>query len=546
MNEITPIQTNQIPPNLSLERDDVDAVDFKKFFESLSVMFYIVSTKGEKRVTYLSPAFESLGYPVEHWYGEGKKTIFHQIMHPEDYKMILEENEKVDRVAGETDYEYRIYTRSGEMRWWKDFSRPHYDERGEMDKWVGMIYDITDQKLASEELGKANKKLESSAAKLSSAYNLVEDILRSMADPVIAVDDHGYIERVNQATIDTLGYSADELKGQPIGIITGTETYLSDEEFNQLLREARLVGLEKDVVRKDGTTLRVAISTSLLKGRNTAAVIVAKDISSRIEYERQMRQYARKLERTNIELQDFAYVASHDLQEPLRKIQAFGDRLQTKHSEALGEQGNDYIERMRDSASRMQRLINDLLSFSRVNSKAKPFETVDMNVIMSEIASDLEIRTEQTNGRIEIGELPTIDADPVQMRQLFQNLVGNSLKFHRKDVSPVVKISAEVFEELDSLADSGLDKDFVGSARNVCQITVSDNGIGFEEKYLDRIFTVFQRLHGRSEYEGSGIGLAVCRKIADRHEGTVHAESKLNEGSMFFVTLPIKQLSKEK
>lgn len=240
-----------------------------------------------------------------------------------------------------------------------------------------------------------------------------------------------------------------------------------------------------------------------------------------------------ELERSNRELQDFAFVASHDLQEPLRKIQAFGDRLNTKHGPQLNDEARDYLQRMQGAAGRMHTLINDLLTFSRVTTKAQPFVPTDLNQIARDVLADLEVRVQDSGGRVDLGHLPTIDADPTQMRQLLQNLIGNALKFHRKDVPPIIKIAGTV------PADGGNGAEKAGDDR--FRLTIEDNGIGFEEKYLDRIFTPFQRLHGRGEYEGTGIGLAVCRKIVERHGGTLTATSTPGEGSTFIANLPVNQ-----
>jgi light-regulated signal transduction histidine kinase (bacteriophytochrome) len=243
----------------------------------------------------------------------------------------------------------------------------------------------------------------------------------------------------------------------------------------------------------------------------------------------QLRLSSLELERSNRELQDFAFVASHDLQEPLRKIQAFGDRLKGKHGDTLGPEGIDYLERMQAAARRMHTLINDLLTFSRVTSRAQPFVPVDLGVVAGEVLSDLEVRIQQAGARVETGDLPVIDADPLQMRQLLQNLIGNALKFHRPGDRPAVRISATV--------------DGIGGVSGPAEarITVADNGIGFDMKYLDRIFTPFQRLHGRAEYEGTGMGLAVCRRIVERHGGALTAESAPGQGARFLVRLPIHQ-----
>jgi light-regulated signal transduction histidine kinase (bacteriophytochrome) len=234
------------------------------------------------------------------------------------------------------------------------------------------------------------------------------------------------------------------------------------------------------------------------------------------------------LQRSNGELEQFAYVASHDLQEPLRKIQAFGDRLRDKFREGLPEQGRDFVDRMRASAGRMSQLIDDLLSYSRVTTHARPFTHVDLSEVLAEVIDDLSARLEQTNGKIEAGPLPAIEADAVQIRQLFQNLLANALKFHNPSQPPVVRVNGGVID---------------AEGVPVVRVEVADNGIGFEEKYLGRIFHVFQRLHGRGEYEGTGVGLAICKKIIDRHGGMISATSQPGQGATFVVTLPVRQPS---
>jgi light-regulated signal transduction histidine kinase (bacteriophytochrome) len=247
-------------------------------------------------------------------------------------------------------------------------------------------------------------------------------------------------------------------------------------------------------------------------------------------------RYSQELARSNAELQQFASVASHDLQEPLRKIQAFGNRLKDKYGETLADQGRDYLDRMQNAAGRMQALIDDLLILSRITTKAQPFIPVNLTQVTQEVLSDLEVRIQQTGARVEVGELPTIHADPVQMRQLLQNLISNALKFHRDGEPQIVKIYSRQL-----VTPEGNQPIESSPVPELCQIIVEDNGIGFDEKYLDRIFNVFQRLHGRSEYEGTGMGLAICRKIAERHGGTITAKSTPGEGATFIVTLPLKQ-----
>ena len=238
--------------------------------------------------------------------------------------------------------------------------------------------------------------------------------------------------------------------------------------------------------------------------------------------EEKLRSYSDELTRSNQELQDFASIASHDLQEPLRKIITFSDRL-TKKTKNLDEVSCSYIERMQKSTMRMQVLLDDLLSYSRVSIRPKPFEQVDLNSIIDGTLSDLEHRIDYTKGTINVGDLPSVQADPSQIGQLFLNLIGNALKYHQEGVAPVVNIQNQ------------------HSKNGKIRIVVEDNGIGFDERYVDRIFKPFQRLHGRNEYEGTGIGLAICKKVVERHNGRLEVKSKPDEGSTFIITLPEKQ-----
>jgi len=261
-------------------------------------------------------------------------------------------------------------------------------------------------------------------------------------------------------------------------------------------------------------------------------------------------QRVAELARSNAELEQFAFVASHDLQEPLRKIQAFGDRLKTKCDEARLEQGRDYLERMQAAAARMQTLINDLLTFSRVISRTEPFAPVNLMTITREVLGDLEVRIEKSHARVEVGELPTIDADAIQIRQLMQNLIGNALKFQPQGATPLVKVQGRILVQPSARGNTAFftrkqtEGGEVAVGEDFCELTVVDNGIGFDEKYLEKIFAVFTRLHGRQDYEGTGIGLAVCRRIVDRHGGTITACSKPGEGATFIVLLPVHQSQK--
>jgi len=240
-------------------------------------------------------------------------------------------------------------------------------------------------------------------------------------------------------------------------------------------------------------------------------------------------------------------VASHDLQEPLRKIRTFGDRLKTVDGAALSPAGADYLDRMQHAAARMQVLINDLLAYARVSADPPSAVSVDLAALTRAVLSDLETQVARSGGRVTVGPLPTIEGDPLRLRQLLQNLLSNALKFRRSEALPVVTISAalrpseaaEDTEEAEATEGAGPD---AGAAPPAwLHLSVRDNGIGFEPKHAERIFEVFKRLHGRGAYEGTGIGLALCRQIAERHGGHITATGVPGQGATLRVTLPLRQ-----
>ena len=249
------------------------------------------------------------------------------------------------------------------------------------------------------------------------------------------------------------------------------------------------------------------------------------------ERTQELELYALELSRSNRELQSFAFVASHDLQEPLRKIQAFGDRLSDRYSDSLGG-GKDYVVRMQSAASRMSKLIEDLLAFSRVSTRRKPFEQVDLNETLADVLDDLQFKIDKTGAKISSDPLPTLSADPMQMSQLLLNLVGNALKFVKPDTAPIIQITAKA-TSLPCLNGEG-------DGQPATEISIQDNGIGFDEAFMDKIFSAFQRLHHRDEYEGTGIGLAICRRIIERHGGSIAARSELGRGTTFTIILPLE------
>lgn len=372
---------------------------------------------------------------------------------------------------------------------------------------------------------------------LSRERELLQTVLGTIDAGIVACDAEGVLTYFNRATRDLHGLPQEPILAaewaeyynlyQPDG---KTPMQQQDVPLFRALDGEHVANVEMVVAPNEGSPRTLLASGQIMtdgKGMKTGAVVAMQDVTELKQAEKSLREYTQELARSNQELQDFAYVASHDLQEPLRKIRAFGDLLEEEYGQQLGD-GADYLGRMRGAASRMSTLIEDLLEFSRVTTQAKPFASVDLNAVAVDVVNDLEIALRATKGKVRVGKLPTIAADATQMRQLLQNLIGNAIKFHKEGTAPAISVRATRLSTKDDEPE-------------MWRITVTDNGIGFEEKYTERIFSVFQRLHGRESYEGTGIGLAVCRKIAERHGGIINAHSTLGEGATFIVELPGEQ-----
>ncbi|MGD0897586.1 MAG: PAS domain S-box protein [Thermoguttaceae bacterium] len=383
-------------------------------------------------------------------------------------------------------------------------------------------------------------------AALVEAQARKNSILESSVDPIITVNHEGVIIEFNRAAEQAFGYAREKVLGtRPSDVLfppsmsaehrKRIERYLEAGEGSMLGRRAEVA-----VNRANGEVFPAELAMVLSQERGSPVMtLYVRDISLRKKTEEEQARHAAELERSNSELEQFAYVASHDLQEPLRKIRTFGDRLQVKCQDLLDETARDCVDRMRKAAARMQELIEGLLMFSRITTRARDFVPVNLAEVAREVVSDLEAQIERVGGRVEVGGLPKIQAEPLQIRQLFQNLIANALKFRRPDEPPVVKIEGRFVQGRKR-------RPGASATEEQCRITVEDNGIGFDDQYRDHIFGLFQRLHPRDEYEGTGIGLALCRKIVECHGGTISARSAPGHGSIFEVLLPVRQSGKKR
>jgi PAS domain S-box-containing protein len=483
-------------------------------------------------------------------------------VHPEDHDRVRGawEDTVTNVAAGRGDrftHELRLrHGWSGDYRWFLTVAAPLRRPDGTIDQWIGSMADVHDQKTASEVVRAA-------AARFRTLTEAVPQMVWTAAADGRVTYFNTRWDEFTGLPLATYGGPGWERLVHPddstrldtswkLAVAQGADRYTqefrlrraADGEYRWMLSTAvplrtpaggvaEWVGSLTDIddQKRQAETLErmVRDRTAQLERANLELV---EEVAERKRAEQRAEATALELERSNKELEKFAYIASHDLQEPLRKIQSFGDLLRTKCRDALPAAGREYTDKMLSSAGRMRRLIDDLLSFSRVTTQGKPFARVNLTDLVAQVVADLDVRIEQTGGAVDVGELGEIDADPSQMRQLFQNLLVNALKFHKPGTPPAVRVRAERVPAA------------AGDPERL-RVSVEDDGIGFDEKYRDRIFQVFQRLHGREEYEGTGVGLAICLKIAERHGGAISARGQIGKGATFVVTLPTHQPTKD-
>ncbi|MGA8849868.1 MAG: PAS domain S-box protein [Dehalococcoidia bacterium] len=465
-----------------------------------------------------------LQYSKEELLGMNYKTFTPE----EDIKNVYETYNEVYRkgqpILG---YDHRVIRKDGTSGFHDVSISPLKNEKGEIIGFRGISRDISERKRLEEAVAYSEKRYRT--------------ILDEIHDAYFEVDLNGTFTFVNDQMSQHLQYSKEELLRMSYKNFTPEEELKTVyEAYNRAYRTGEpSLSFGQRTIRKDGTRGFSDVSISPLKNAKGEIIGfrgISRDITARkrLEEEREallheIRKINQKLEEANKELQDFVYIASHDLREPLRKISSFGTLLQDSLKGKLNEDQQENFEFMIDGARRMQDMIDALLTYSRLTTKAKPFEWVDLNKVIEDLKK-LELATilDETGGTIHVPEpLPSIQADPSQMHQLFQNLIGNGLKFHKEGIPPEIIIRAH---EIDI---------------DMIRIEVEDNGIGIDEKYHGQLFTMFKRLQSREQYEGTGIGLASCKKIIERHGGNIGIKSTSGKGSTFWFTLPRERYLKE-
>jgi PAS domain S-box-containing protein len=422
-------------------------------------------------------------------------------VHPDDLAQIEGAVRQAMERGTQIDAFHRVIWPDGSIHWVRGISRAFFNDQGKPDRMAGIAIDFTEQKQAEIEL---------QAAHLRNV-----EILESISDAFYSLDAEGRFTYVNRKAASLWGKQPGELLGKNIW-----EVFPSGKETESYVKiQQTMADRQPRQYESYSRFLEQWIEVHLYPSEGGISVYF-QDISNRKRTEAALAELSGKLERSNQELEQFAFVASHDLQEPLRKIEAFGDAL-LQSIEPIDERARLYVERMRNAAGRMRSMVDGLLQLSRINTQGQPFIRVDLARVSAEVVSDLEYQVQRTGGKLEIDELPVVEGDPLQLRLLLQNLIGNALKYHRPDTPPVVKV-------------------YASQLPGRVQILVEDNGIGFNAEEAEIIFQPFQRLVGRSQYEGSGMGLAICRRIVERHGGEITAKGEPGKGASFVVTLPVR------
>lgn len=418
-------------------------------------------------------------------------------------------------------FEYRIVRPDQTIRYVYLTAKLVLDEAGEIIKIIGNLQDITE--------------LKNAAILLEKTESIYKTIASNVPDSIVLMFDKKLkLILFDGPIIQDFHFETELKSGIQLEEIFAKEEY----EYNKDSLERAFKGEDIQAEREfgDKTFMMDYKPVKNISGDIFNVMVVMHDITEIKNVQRSLELKVEELNNSNQDLEQFAYVASHDLQEPLRKIRAFGDRLQNKFSKDINEEGLDYIKRMQSASERMQTLIDDLLTYSRVTRTDEGFVDVDLHDELQKIIEDLEYTIEKKNATIDLMVNHHISAIPGQIRQLFQNLLSNAIKFTKDGVSPVVEIKSEILRgSLLALPELEQNKDY-------CRITVNDNGIGFDQQYADKIFELFQRLHTRNEYQGTGIGLAVCKKIVDKHNGIINVSSKQNHGTKFVIILPVQHL----
>jgi len=480
--------------------------------------------------------FKLLGYEPKELLGKGA-AFFIDLIHPDDVADMLQKSYDALRQANDTpqdnsvvEFTYRIRHKNGQYRWFNTYATVFdRNSQGQVERVLRISLDVTDHTHAREKIQEQELFIKQVADASPTILYLFDTITNRFT---YINHEIFYVLGYTPEEILEMGADATRLLYHPEDIHLLPERQQTDKKFQH---SNSMMQYECRLKSKGGEWCWMVIREVIFKrneeGRPIQILGAALDITKRKEMERSLLQNAYQLQQSNASLEEFAYVASHDLKEPLRKISTFGDRLIHTQQDRLSEDGKTYLRKIIDASQRMQTMINDLLSISMITGD-RSFQPYSLQAILDEVKQTLEYKIEKNEAIIEAHQLPEANIIPSQFRQLFQNLLSNSLKFTRNDVQPRIRIEWS-YVTADEINDIQVNK-----APRYLKLDLIDNGIGFEEEYAGKIFQIFQRLHGRSEYEGTGIGLAICKKIVEHHGGTIYAHGRTGEGATFTIILP--------
>ncbi|HYF68042.1 MAG TPA: ATP-binding protein [Ohtaekwangia sp.] len=511
----------------SLFQSDENAARFRETFSDFFPALIYVYDLNSKQISYLNNKVSDLG-------GEDvslKKDSLSALVFQADIDFVQNELQKIIFLKDKESHTFisRFNVTGESSRVFKNVGRVFQrDQEGTPLSLLCLAEDVTDR-IKKEEEAVATRQLFSEAEKL-------------LMYGTWSMDATGTDIKWTDGMFHILEYQREDVSDFSLHFFTQHILPEHIEDFNRTIEKAILdkkgFAIEYMVRTKTGRekfvyTKGEAIQDS--EGNVKRIIGITRDITTNKNAEQGRERIIRELNKSNKELEEFAYVASHDLNEPVRKILTFCDRIRTKVGTSLDKDVVNYVERINASAQSMRALISNLLEFSRLTRVSESFGQCDLNTVLDEVMADQELRIEETATTFKVKSLPVIEAVSSEMRQLFNNLIGNALKFRKKSVAPVVTISCKRLNHKEKSAH------FLPFDQVFYQINVEDNGIGFEPEYGEKIFEIFQQLHGKAEYSGTGIGLAICKKIIDNHEGIIYATSEPGTGSVFSIILPERQ-----
>lgn len=517
-----------------------------KFIEkiaNLSPCIISVYNVQNSNYIFINPTIEAiLGYSNKAFIKNGRKLFF-KLVHEEDIDGL---KDKISSLIAEAntpgitstefikDFKYRLQHADGSYKWIHTFMTVfNRDKNNKVETILNISIDVTESHLLTLKLAMANEEIRRKENQYQRMIGEVEDYA------IILMNREGIIQNWNKGAEAIQGYSANEIVGKSFKVFYRQED-LENKLPESLIEEAALKGKathEGWRVHKDGTYFWGSVLITALHDDDNNVIgfsKVTRNLTDKKMADDKLKEYAARIEkhneelvRINKDLDSFSYTASHDLQEPLRKIKTFCNLILSKENEHFSADVKNYFSRIESAAERMRELIDSLLTYSRTAASAIVLNETDLNDVVHEVEKELSDVIKESKATIESNNLPKLKVMPIQIQQLFSNIIGNAIKYRHEDVAPVIKISSKFIKlKIDD------------EMKSFCQIDIADNGIGFEQQYDEAIFKLFQRLHGRNEYSGTGIGLAICKKIVENHEGQISVVSEPGKGSTFTILLP--------